>query len=753
MGEKNMKRLALLTALVAGLVLAAACQNKSPAAPPQATPAGYALSLTASPSVAGVNEVITLVAQVTSGGQNVADGFTVSFTTDLGAFVESSQTQASVTTTSGRATVHLVSDTGADGTVTARVPGVAVPVAIHFRGYGPAAVAIFGVLPSRGNPQGGDRVTIQGRGFVSLAVPGVTFITGGAAYPAQIVDQAADGSYLTVITPAIGQPSVQDRVADVAVKTTAATATLTGGFIFSATTGVPMLYKVSPQSASARGGDIVTLTGKYFTEPINVIFHFTANGVSKDLPAQVLAVTHGSDGTDTAKVQVPQASIGVVTQAVAVNIEIRNMVSSSNPQSATYPQVFFYSIDGSPPSLFYISPTLGSAAGNEVITLVGAYLVQPLTVKIGVVSEQVLSVSVDGTQATVLTSAFNGTVPVQAQDVTVTTLYGTATLAGAFTYKESQAPQIFSLSPESGPIEGGTQVTIIGQGFQTPVQVFFGDRQAQMLSSNYSEIVCVSPSISVTQPASPTTVAVTVLNTTSGQRSGSVNFRYGEAIFISAIGPGVGPDTGGTTVTIYGQGFSAPVAVTLAGVPATVGSVAGTEVIVRSGGVVARSCNDISGPVQVTNINSNTSASGVSFTYTPAKPAIVGVSVSGTGASGNSIPQVGTSCASGTYTVTLTGQYFEMISSGAGSAMRITLGSTPPISTTTTFVSPSQVTFVVPSLAGMTFNTATCVIIPGTNGTIAVDTPVDITITNLNNGCTDTLKSGLIVHPCNPTCQ
>jgi len=755
MGEKNMKRMALFIALVAGLVLATGCQNKttSPAAPPQATPAGYTISLTASPSSAGINEVIILVAQVTSGGQNVADGFTVSFTTDLGVFQENSQNQASVTTVAGRATVHLVSDAGGDGTVTVHVPGASASVAVHFHGSSPATVAIFSVLPSRGKPAGGERVTIQGRGFVSLVAPGVTFVIGSVAYPAQITNQAADGSYLTVITPAVGQSSTQDRVADIVVKTIAASATLAGGFTFSADTGVPMLLSVTPQSASARGGDILTLTGKYFTEPISVIFHFVANGVAKDLPAQVLAVTHLADGTDTAKVQVPQASLGVVTQAVPVNFEIRNAVGGSSSQTATYPQVFYYSADGSPPALYYISPTLGSAAGGEVITLVGSYLVQPLTVKIGVLDEQVLSVSTDGTQTTVLTHSLSGSVPTQAQDVTVTTTYGSATLSSAFTYKESQAPQIFSLTPESGPIEGGTRVTIVGQGFQTPVQVYFGDRQAQVQSSNYSEIVCLSPSITVTQPSTPTTVAVTVLNVNSGQRSGSVNFRYGEAMFISSIAPGTGPDTGGTTVTIYGQGFSSPVAVTLAGTPALVLDVAGTEIIVRSSAVLNRSCNNITGPVGVTNINSSLTVSGPTFTYTPAKPVIVGVSVSGTGASGNTIPQVGTTCASGTYTVTLTGQLFELTTpSLVGSAMRVTLGTVPPLAATTTFVDSTHVTFVVPSLAAMTFNTTACTI-GGNAGTIPVDTPVDVTITNVNNGCSDTLKAALFVRPCNPVCQ
>ena len=45
---------------------------------------------------------------------------------------------------------------------------------------------------------------------------------------------------------------------------------------------------------------------------------------------------------------------------------------------------------------------------------------------------------------------------------------------------------------------------------------------------------------------------------------------------------------GGTTVTISGQGFVGPVAVSLAGAPAQVLTVAGTQVVARSGKVVQR---------------------------------------------------------------------------------------------------------------------------------------------------------------------
>ena len=70
----------------------------------------------------------------------------------------------------------------------------------------------------------------------------------------------------------------------------------------------------------------------------------------------------------------------------------------------------------------------------------------------------------------------------KAQDVTVTTSLGVATLSAAFTYLEGQAPTLYVLTPNNGPNEGGTRVTITGVGFQYPVQVLFGTQQAQVVS-------------------------------------------------------------------------------------------------------------------------------------------------------------------------------------------------------------------------------------------------------------------------------
>jgi uncharacterized repeat protein (TIGR01451 family) len=70
-----------------------------------------------------------------------------------------------------------------------------------------------------------------------------------------------------------------------------------------------------------------------------------------------------------------------------------------------------------------------------------------------------------------------------------------------------------------------------------------------------------------------------------------------------------------TPVTIHGQGFLAPVAVYLAGIPATVISVSATELLVLPGPIT---CPDAPPPgaVVVTNIDSGDTATGPDLTFT-----------------------------------------------------------------------------------------------------------------------------------------
>ncbi len=455
---------------------------------------------------------------------------------------------------------------------------------------------IYTVAPPEGSWVGGEQVTITGVNFFDPIQ-----VKFGDEF-AQWVSTSADNRTVVVLTPRHTTTLDQARVVDVTILTSVGTTgqrefTFPNGFTWRPDAGVlPILYNVQPNRGSPRGGELLTLTGRYLNSA-SVTFRLGAP-LNVERQAQVLSIS--ADGT-VLTLLTPQASPEPVTTDVPVAFVITTAAGS-----ATFDNVFTYVGESRPPLVYYLDPNRGGRAGGELVTIFGKYFLPPMRVVFeGVGDAIVQTVAADGTSVTVLTPPVTGSIPTSPVSVTLTTQYGTGrdqsvTLANAFTYVEGEVPQLFSLTPNSGPIEGGTRVTLIGRGFQYPAQVFFGDRQAQVISVNYEQVICYSPSITPTQPGTPTTVDVTVRNQATGQTSNGLPFRYGEAMFISGISPNQGSMQGGTIITIYGQGFVSPVQVIIqigSGIQAEVLSVSGTEVVARTAPVPsgARNCGPQAG--------------------------------------------------------------------------------------------------------------------------------------------------------------
>ncbi len=639
-----------------------------------------------------------------------------------------------------------------------------------------SAPSIYAVVPNRGAHSGDETVTIFGANFftplrVSLGAEDATIVSN-------------TDTQIVIKTP-IHNPShlTQDLTVDVTVKTKFETAqqqqvVLIGGFTWVPDSGVPLLYSVVPSKGSPRGNETVILTGKNFTAPVTVEF-ILGSPIGTTLPATVVDVN--GDGTQIT-IKTPQASPTPVTTDVVTDIRITNLVGSASSKNATFLGVFTYEGESRPPIVYFVLPNQGSPRGGETVTIFGRFFLTPTRVQFsftanGVfkqVDAEVVDVAADGTQITVITpmaSLEPLTVDAPA-DIRVTSQYGTgrdqfATLEGGFLYvAEHPTPELFALTPNSGPIEGGTRVTITGTGFQYPVEVFFtiptyGAIQAQVVSVNFNRIVVISPSITPMAPDTPTIAQVTAINTETGKISNALTFRYGNAMFISAISPGQGPDLGGTQVTLFGQGFVAPVAVMLAGVPAQVLTVAGTEIVVKSSAPSQRFCTPITGPSQVTNIDSNLSASGPDWTYLPSQPLITSVEVAlPSGGLGTNIVQeydltrqapCNTNPPYSQYTVIVRGQNFEKYPNSSASAMSVIFAN-PDVEVLTTWVSSTEIRFSLPDLSGVVLDKAACTT-GGQPGFRDIPTGLPFTVKNNNNGCTDTLNPAIIINPCDPTCK
>jgi uncharacterized repeat protein (TIGR01451 family) len=139
-----------------------------------------------------------------------------------------------------------------------------------------------------------------------------------------------------------------------------------------------------------------------------------------------------------------------------------------------------------------------------------------------------------------------------------------------------------------------------------------------VVSVSFNQIVVLTPAaFGAGRDNLNQTVDVRVRNVTSGQESTLVaGYRYVQPLQLIAIAPNEERvDQPFVPVTIFGHGFQAPVAVTLAGRPATVMSVSESELVVVPGRPLVTACGDIAGGVTVTNINTGDTASGLTFTY------------------------------------------------------------------------------------------------------------------------------------------
>ncbi len=166
-----------------------------------------------------------------------------------------------------------------------------------------------------------------------------------------------------------------------------------------------------------------------------------------------------------------------------------------------------------------------------------------------------------------------------------------------------------------------------------------------MVSVSFNQIVALTPAaFGAGRDNLNKTVDVRVRNVTSGQEATlTAGYRYVQPVQLTSISNNEQRvDLPFTLVTIFGHGFQAPVAVTLAGRPALVMSVSESELVVLPSRPFLTGCSDVSGAVAVTNINSGDSASGLTFTYLVAqtKPVIISVSPN-TGAIGTVVTITG----------------------------------------------------------------------------------------------------------------
>ncbi|MBH0130969.1 IPT/TIG domain-containing protein [Salinibacterium sp. NK8237] len=437
---------------------------------------------------------------------------------------------------------------------------------------------ITDVDPTSGPASGGTPVTLTGTDFGGST--GVTF-DGSAGTDFTVVSDTE----ITVTSPAHAAGGVEVIIQHPAGASDA------GEFTF---TPVPVISSLTPDFGPIAGGTVVTIEGTDFTDATGVTF----------------------DGTDGTEFTVDSETQITVTSPAhdlgVVDLVIERTTGNSVPTDFTYRGA---------PTVSDLSPVLGPLAGGTEVTITGT----GFTGSTGVTFDGDLGTSftiVSDTEITVESPAHD------ADTIAVVVQHPIGNVdAGDFTY--TAAPIISSLSPNIGPVEGGTDVTITGSGFDAATGVTFdGDPVTPFAIVDDNTITLSSP------PHDAATVDVVVLSTPADSAPGT--FTYQEAPTVTSIAPDEGPLVGGTEVTITGTGFTNATGVSFEGEDGTSFEVVSdTEIIVTTPA-------GVEGAAAVVVLHPAGNADAGDFTYVAAPTVSAMVPVLGPIAGGTTVTITGT---------------------------------------------------------------------------------------------------------------
>ncbi|MBI3700838.1 MAG: IPT/TIG domain-containing protein [Afipia sp.] len=495
------------------------------------------------------------------------------------------------------------------------------------------------ISPSTGPSSGGTSVTISGTNL-----DGATAVSFGISAAASFVVNSATS--ITAVSPPGSSGTVH-----ITVTTHGGTTALSSADQFTYVPA-PTVDSVTPNSGPATGGTSVTIAGTNFTSVSSVSFGATA------------AASFTVNGTTSITALSPPNGGGIVDIAVTTP-------GGASPTSSS--DQFTYV---AAPTVASISPNSGPASGGTSVTISGTNFTGTSSVSFGATPATSFTLNSPTSITAVSPPGGVGTV-----DIIVATPGGASATSSASRFAFIAGPAISSISPNAGPLSGGTMVTITGTNLTSATAVNFGGTAAASFTvSSATSITAVSP------PNSAGVIDITV--TTSGGTSPTSSqdrFIYAAGPAVTAVSPNGGPTAGGTSITITGVNLSGVTAVKFGSIAAasyTVGSTTsitavappGTGVVdvtvTTPGGISAQSPSDI-------------------FTYV-AGPTVTSISPSGGPVAG------GTS-------VTITGTNFTGLNAvkfGSRAATSFTLNSTTSITAVSPANNAGQVDIIVTTAQG-----------------------------------------------------
>jgi hypothetical protein len=389
---------------------------------------------------------------------------------------------------------------------------------------------VASITPNYGTVDGGTPVVLRGSDFLA----GLTVMIGGAPCTSL---EVVDSTMVRCVTSAHSEAPVDV----VTLNRYAEPFTFYGGYnYFSA---APSVSEVSPPNGLISGGMTVHVLGSGFKPGAAVKFD--------QLICGSVIVLNEHDLTCT----IPAHPVGIVS------------VSVQNTGSMVGKKDNAFSYLAPPAVVTGVSPNTGSIAEGKVITVSGSGFQPGATVRLGSLDcGNVIYISPTQIRCTTPRVSLPAAYP-----VIVTNPGGQPSTCQTilFTYLNI-GPTIAGITPNRGPVSGGTPLVINGNGFLPNAQVLIGSSLCADVRVTPTQITCRTPG------GAEATLPVWVTN------PGSVpvmagNFVY-EALRVLAIAPPAGPVLGGTNLVISGTGFGPQDRMTIGGLPcATFNYVSPTE--------------------------------------------------------------------------------------------------------------------------------------------------------------------------------
>ena len=390
-----------------------------------------------------------------------------------------------------------------------------------------------------------------------------------------------------------------------------------------------------------------------------------------------------------------------------------------------------------PPTVSSLNPTSGPTAGGTSVTIDGTNLSGATSVTFGGAAATITANT--ATQITVTAPAG----PAGAVDVAVTTVGGSATLAGGYTYVA--APSITSLSATSGPTAGGTTVTIDGTNLSGASSVTFGGVAATITANTSNQIT-------VTAPAGAAGTVDVVVTTVGGSTTLPGGYTYVAAPSITSLSTTSGPTAGGTSVTIDGTNLSGATSVTFGGAAATITANTSNQITVTApaggAGAVDVVVTTVGGSATLPNSYTYVAAPALTSLSPTTGPTAGGatVTIDGTNLSGASSVTFGGAAA--TITANTSSQITVTTPAGAAGAVDVvvtTVGGGATLPNSYTYVAPPALTSLSPTtgptaggtsvtIDGTNLSGASSVTFGGVAATITTNTSNQITVTTPARG-------------------